>query len=250
MSCKKQDKFLHLSRILAIRIKFFYPNKKIDIINSSTIRYLTINPIQSLIQPMLHNHLVKLLLIGDAHVGKSSIVSQYVDDEFDDSISQTVGIGFKTKSIDISGTTVKFQIWDTAGQEKYKAITSAYYHGARAIIFVCSAMDKKSFYNLTQWFNDANRYNQQPDLIRIIACNKMDECAGNSTVIQLVERFGKTHNMMVFKTSAKCGTGITEMFEEVARRYVAMHADSPRHIAVKPKPLDLNVGTPNECCFS
>mmetsp|Transcript_68143 Transcript_68143/g.189022 ORF Transcript_68143/g.189022 Transcript_68143/m.189022 type:complete len:189 (+) Transcript_68143:295-861(+) len=96
--------------------------------------------------PRGYNHLVKLLLIGDSAVGKSSILLRYADDSFSSSFITTIGIDFKIKSIQLDDDKkVKLQIWDTAGQERFKTITTAYYRGAMGILLVYDVSNPNTF---------------------------------------------------------------------------------------------------------
>ena len=74
--------------------------------------------------------LVKLLLVGDSHVGKTSVLMRFVDAEFSLKFMSTIGVDYKDKAMCIDGTDLKLQIWDTAGQESFKSITRSYYRGA------------------------------------------------------------------------------------------------------------------------
>mmetsp|Transcript_2761 Transcript_2761/g.3383 ORF Transcript_2761/g.3383 Transcript_2761/m.3383 type:complete len:118 (+) Transcript_2761:109-462(+) len=98
-----------------------------------------------------HTHLVKLLLIGDTAVGKSSVLLRYADDQFSASFITTIGIDFKIKSIQMGDKKVKLQIWDTAGQERFKTITTAYYRGAMGIILVYNVANRNTFNNIKDW---------------------------------------------------------------------------------------------------
>ena len=83
-----------------------------------------------------YNFLFKLLLIGDSGVGKSAILLRFADDSFTESYMSTIGVDFKIKTIKHENDLVKLQIWDSAGQERFKTITAAYYRGAHGIVTV------------------------------------------------------------------------------------------------------------------
>ena len=83
-----------------------------------------------------YDSLVKLLLIGDSGVGKTSIVYRFTDDVYSDSFLTSIGIDFKVKTLDVEGKKIKLQVWDTAGQEKFDTITTSYYRGAAGIMLV------------------------------------------------------------------------------------------------------------------
>lgn len=93
-------------------------------------------------------HLFKIIIIGDASVGKSNILLRYTKNEFDASIKPTLGIEFNSKTIDIEDKKIKLQIWDTAGQERYSAVAKQYYKGAVGIMIVYDVTRTSSFENL------------------------------------------------------------------------------------------------------
>ena len=91
------------------------------------------------------SYLFKIIIIGDAGVGKSNILIRYTQNEFDSSMKPTIGIEFSSKTIKIDQKKVKLQIWDTAGQERYKAVAKQYYKGAVGVMIVYDITKKKSF---------------------------------------------------------------------------------------------------------
>lgn len=90
-------------------------------------------------------------------MGKSSIVVRYADDEFSEVFLATIGVDFRFKSFPLEGNKVKLQIWDTAGHERFRTITSSYYRGAHALMIVFDITDKQSFEDATNyWFAEIN----------------------------------------------------------------------------------------------
>ena len=96
----------------------------------------------------------KLVLIGDIYVGKSSLLSRFTDDQFDEDYASTIGVDFRFRVIQVNQTLVNLQIWDTTGQERYKAVTEQYFKGAHGIILVFDLTSRDSFLNLHQWVED------------------------------------------------------------------------------------------------
>ncbi|KAF9617498.1 hypothetical protein IFM89_036702, partial [Coptis chinensis] len=93
------------------------------------------------------DYLFKLLLIGDSGVGKSCLLLRFSDDSYLESYISTIGVDFKIMTVEQDGKTIKLQIWDTAGQEHFRTITSSYYRGAHDIIVVYDVTDQESFNN-------------------------------------------------------------------------------------------------------
>ena len=96
----------------------------------------------------------KVVLVGDSFVGKTNIMSKYIKNEFHEDSKATVGVEFGSKQFTVEGHSIKSQIWDIAGQERYKAITSAYYKGAKGAFIVYDITIKRSFDSVEKWVND------------------------------------------------------------------------------------------------
>ena len=105
-----------------------------------------------------YDYLFKILLIGDAAVGKSSILLRYADNIFNEAYMSTIGIDFRIKDFNMDNKLIKLQIWDTAGQERFKNLTSTYYKGAHGVIFVFDTTDPTSFESIDEWVNDVERH--------------------------------------------------------------------------------------------
>ena len=120
-----------------------------------------------------YDMIFKILIIGDAGVGKSNLLLRYVKNEFASDMRSTVGVEFGSKMLKIDNYDIKAQIWDTAGQERYRAITSAYYKGAKGVLIVYDITKKNTFENVDKWLNDFKMKNDDDDAI-VIVCNKSD----------------------------------------------------------------------------
>ena len=96
-------------------------------------------------------HCFKILTIGESGVGKTCILRRFVENKFLKNHLATIGIDFKTKNIEIDGTSIKLKIWDTVGQERFRNITNQYYKGADGIVLVFDVVDQKSFEKIREW---------------------------------------------------------------------------------------------------
>ena len=105
-----------------------------------------------------YDYLFKTVLVGDSGVGKTQLISQFSVKKFDPTLKTTIGVEFKTKCITINRKNVKVQLWDTAGSERYRAVTSAYYRGAAGALVVYDITNEKSFENLDYWISELRKY--------------------------------------------------------------------------------------------
>jgi small GTP-binding protein len=119
--------------------------------------------------------MIKLLLLGDGGVGKTSLMLRYSDDKFSTSLLATAGVDYKTQLLEIEGKRVKCQIWDTAGQQKFHTITQAYYKAAQGIVLVYDISDptESSFNNVRYWMENITKH-ANLDTPKILIGNKAD----------------------------------------------------------------------------
>jgi small GTP-binding protein len=164
-----------------------------------------------------YQYIFKLILIGNSGVGKSSIIQRYMKQTFEESYKCTIGVDFLMKSLQIKGKTVKLQLWDTAGQEKYKSMVSSYYRGANVALVVFDITNHSSFDSLPIWIE--NYYKNGPEQKNIILIgNKKDMADQRQVTLEEVELFSETNNMIYFETSAKDGDNIEYVFTYAAEK--------------------------------
>jgi small GTP-binding protein len=116
---------------------------------------------------------LKIIIVGDTSVGKSNIGTRYIDDKFSIETKATVGVEFFTKNIVINKCKIRAHIWDTAGQEKFRAITKSYYRGAKGAFVVFDLTRRETFNNTDKWISEL-KSNGENDLIIILLGNKSD----------------------------------------------------------------------------
>ena len=166
----------------------------------------------------------KVILLGDSGVGKTSIISRYFQNNFNETHIATIGVDFRYKSINIDGTVVRLQVWDTAGQERFRAISRNYYRDVDAIIVVYSVTDINTFQGVRTWLSeiDSNsakdsRTNGEPQLVKYLVGNKADmtdkKCVEEARGLNEANTYGTKF----METSAKNGYNIEELFVNVAR---------------------------------
>ena len=173
-------------------------------------------------KPSNYQYIFKLILIGNSGVGKSCILQRYMKHTFEESYKCTIGVDFLMKSIVINGQTVKLQLWDTAGQEKYKSMVSSYYRGANVALIVFDITNHQSFDSLPMWTE--NFYKNGPEQKNIILIgNKKDLADLRQVTQQEAEAFSETNNMMYFETSAKEGDNIEYIFNYAAEKLLEFY---------------------------
>ena len=117
----------------------------------------------------------KVVLVGESGVGKTSIITQFIDQTFQEDQQSTTGGTFSTKSVVCdNGKTLKFEIWDTAGQERYRSLTKMFYKDANAAVLVYDITRKDSFEELQNYWSQQIKESSPPNIILAIAANKSD----------------------------------------------------------------------------
>ena len=141
----------------------------------------------------------KLLLIGDSGVGKSSLLLRFADGTYEPTFFSTIGVDFRTQTLQLGGEVVRLSLWDTAGQERFRTITSSYYRGAHGIMLTYDVSDRASFAHLQTWYDDAQRY-ADGALMAVIGC-KSDLV--HTVAKEEGERWAQEHNALFCEYSAK-----------------------------------------------
>ena len=152
-------------------------------------------------------------------VGKSSLMSQYIKKEFPESPLPTIAIEFATKIIKIKeGGYVKAQIWDTAGQEKYKSITSHHYRKAVGALLVYDVTRRITFENCIKWYKELKVFTDQECVICIVG-NKLDLIEGNpkrrEVTVEEGKNFARQNKTLFFEIRSKKNNNVVECFEEL-----------------------------------
>lgn len=151
----------------------------------------------------------KILLLGESAVGKSSLMLQFTDNKFKDYIMQTIGVDFKTKIITVSNTQIKLQIFDTAGQEKFRTITRTYYQGAKGILVVFDISRYETF-RLTKYWIDSIKEQISGKVDIVLVGNKDDLVRAVDR--EEAEKFAKENGIPYFESSAKNNKNVEEIF--------------------------------------
>jgi len=162
--------------------------------------------------------LLKVIILGDSGVGKTSLMNQYVNNKFSSQYKATIGADFLTKEVMVDDKLVTMQIWDTAGQERFQSLGVAFYRGADACVLVYDVSNKKSFDSLAGWKDEFLQQcaPQDPDKFPfVILGNKCDLTASQRKVKKEVARKGHP-DVPFFETSAKNSTNVSDAFQLIA----------------------------------
>jgi len=159
----------------------------------------------------------KLVLLGDAAVGKSSSVERFVKNEFFEFQQPTIGAAFLTQSVQLDDYIVRFEIWDTAGQERYRSLAPMYYRGAAAALVVYDITDQDSFTGAKTWIEELQRQGSA-DIVIGLAGNKCDLSSKRAVPLQEAKGYAQDNGCIFFETSAKTGENIVNIFTNIAKR--------------------------------
>ena len=145
----------------------------------------------------------KILLLGDSSVGKSCFLLRYCDKIFQKAHLLTIGLDYRLKSIELkSGKKIKLQIWDTAGQDRFWAITKNYFKGSHGIILIVDVTNRQTFENIKSWILQI-REEASPNVIIYIAANKIDMEDGRIINKEEGKKFAEELGLLHIETSAK-----------------------------------------------
>ena len=159
-----------------------------------------------------YDYLYKLIIVGDSFVGKTNIMSQYIRKEFSLNTKSTVGVEFGAKIIKIENKMIKAQIWDTAGEERYRSVTNAYYKGAKGAFVVYDITNKLSFESVEKWIQDL-KINSDHNITLLLIGNKKDLEDKREVSKEEGEEKAKTFGLGFIETSACTGENIDKAFE-------------------------------------
>lgn len=157
------------------------------------------------------------MVLGEGRVGKTSLTLKFVENRFDDGQESTINANFLTKSISIGGKTGTFNIWDTAGQEKFSALAGIYYRNATGAIVVYDITERSSFDRVVAWVKELRKM-ASPGIAIVIAGNKSDLEADRRITEEEAVRYADSMGAKHFSTSAKTGFGVKELFNELAKQ--------------------------------
>ena len=150
----------------------------------------------------------KIIFVGDAGVGKTTIISRIMDNPFNDAYEPSIGVDFMSKNITFRGTNIKLQMWDTAGQEKYKGLIPSYVRNSSIVFLIYDVSVKSSFDNIPNWINFIRSIENNT----LVLCGNKIDLAEREVKKEEGEALAQKEGIAFFEVSAKTGDGIKNMF--------------------------------------
>ena len=175
-------------------------------------------------QEKVNEYEVKICLLGDVNVGKTSIASRFCKNSFNENYINTIGGAYQQQNVVLNnGTKMKLHIWDTSGQDRFRSMTNLYYRDAQVAILTYDVTNEQSLDSLNYWLNELNDKVDQENMLLFLAGNKCDVVSSEKKVpLSQGKKFAEDHNMTFFETSAKTGAGVKELFQAIANKEYAI----------------------------
>jgi len=161
---------------------------------------------------------IKVLIVGNGAVGKSSMIQRYCRGTFTKSYKKTIGVDFLEKQLRVHGEEVRLMLWDTAGQEEFDALTKAYYRGAQACVFAFSTTDKASLLAVKKWRKKVE--DECGDIPMVLVQNKIDLISQSQIDQYDADKLAKECKMKLYRTSVKEDLNVAVVFQHLAENYV------------------------------
>ena len=178
----------------------------------------------------------KIVLLGESGVGKTSIISQFMNHSFNPSVQSSINCQFVTKALEFPefNKTLKFNIWDTVGQERYRSLAKMFYKNANAIVLVYDITSPSSFNAIKKFWYSETKNNADNDPIYVLVANKIDLLENERISNKEGENYAKEIKAIFVKTSAFLGSDINIIFEKIGKRIIKAENE------IKKRKQDLN----------
>mmetsp|Transcript_60629 Transcript_60629/g.187810 ORF Transcript_60629/g.187810 Transcript_60629/m.187810 type:complete len:213 (+) Transcript_60629:74-712(+) len=158
----------------------------------------------------------KLVFLGEQAVGKTSMITRFMYDTFDNNYQATIGIDFLSKTMYLEDRTVRLQLWDTAGQERFRSLIPSYIRDSSGAIVVYDITNRASFLNTAKWIEDV-RSERGSDVVIVLVGNKTDLSDRRQVSVEEAEEKAKENGVMFIETSAKMSHNIKQLFRQLAQ---------------------------------
>ena len=195
----------------------------------------------------LNENVYKLLLLGDSTVGKTCFLIKYTDQSFQDIHMATIGLDYRVKTMKLKNNKeVKIQIWDTAGQDRFRSITKNYYKGSHGIILIYDITNRRTFENVQQWISQIREETSQNVVIYLIG-NKIDMKEERRVSTEEGKKLADELGLPFMETSAKEGININEVFDDIVERVDKVFGNIPT--TSKQRKICKSIKDKKKCCL-
>jgi Ras-related protein Rab-1A len=193
-----------------------------------------------------HDFLFKLLIVGESGVGKTCMLLRFADNQFEENFLSTIGVDFKVRELDVDGKRVKLQIWDSAGQERFRNITTSYYRNCGGIIIVYDITRHDTFVKVTEWIEEVRKNTNNVPLL--LVGNKADledkRQVDEAEAKELADRMG----LVLLETSAKTSQNIEGAFKAISKQLMDDAINKPKAEPGKQPILNKKKNAGKSCC--
>ncbi|CAL8240764.1 unnamed protein product [Merluccius merluccius] len=179
---------------------------------------------------------VKMVLVGNAGVGKSSLALRFSKDEFR-SLSPTVGCAYLTQMVCLSDVRLCFEIWDTAGEERYHSITPLYYRGAHVAVVVYDISKRETFLRAQMWLMELEKQYVMRSTLLVLVGNKEDLHHIRQVTTQEGLSLAEDRGLLYMETSSMSGYQVNDLLQEIAHRVKSLVGGQPGLLADWESPL-------------
>ncbi|XP_042611356.1 ras-related protein Rab-6A-like isoform X4 [Cyprinus carpio] len=184
----------------------------------------------------------KLVFLGEQRVGKTSLITRFMYDSFDNTYQATIGIDFLSKTMYLEDRTIRLQLWDTAGQERFRSLIPSYIRDSAAAVVVYDIANLNSFQQTSKWIDDV-RTERGSDVIIMLVGNKTDLADKRQVSVEAAEKKARELGVMYIETSAKAGYNVKQLFRRVAAALPGMDSTPEKS---KEDMIDIKLEKPPE----
>lgn len=178
---------------------------------------------------------LKIILVGDSGVGKTSLIIRFIEDKFEpEETTATIGIDHRTKVVQRGGNSYKMTICDTAGQEKFRSMTSSWYRATHGVILVFDVTRKESLQHIDSWLDEVELYSTREDITKLLVGNKID-CVDREISREEASSFARDRGMLFIEGSAKTAEGVDQAFDELLQQIIDSLAKT--RASARPTPI-------------
>ena len=168
---------------------------------------------------LTHKYLFRICLLGDAAVGKTSLLTRFCDDSFKENYNNTIGVDFRVVTLKFKNIISKLHIWDTAGQERFRSLALNYLNNSHGFIFVYDITNKQSFNNVINWINLAFEKNKN-SIVNFLVGNKNDKEEERAVTKEEGENLAKEKKLLFLETSAKKDNNVQKLFYYILYKFL------------------------------